>query len=204
MPDRPTAKEIKYWHPVLCDKEHFDRLRRDYPEDTEGMSDEDIHEYYDESRKYSDVWDNIGDARADWEMLADDWFRLRQALAQIDTLRSRVKEQHEGLRQAVEKISSLEGERVSVEAAQTEMNQERELWRDMVTELESLVREVTDGITHSPHCSGECIRCRAERAEAALERVRGVVERRPKMSNFAFTEAIRRALGGEGEGRDDG
>lgn len=68
--------EKPYWYPVLCDKEYFDRLREDYPENAH-MSDEELHEYYNDGLKYQILWDHIGDAYEDYEPLADEFLRLK-------------------------------------------------------------------------------------------------------------------------------
>jgi hypothetical protein len=65
-----------WWFPVVCDTEHFKLLREDYPEDTEGKSDEEIHDYYDDGKKYSVTWGHIGDAYEEYEKLADAYLQL--------------------------------------------------------------------------------------------------------------------------------
>jgi hypothetical protein len=79
--------ETPYWHPVLSDDKWLARIRADDPEDVAGMSDETIRDEYAHGLKYADVWDHVGDAREDWEKLADDWNRLR---ARVTTLESRL------------------------------------------------------------------------------------------------------------------
>lgn len=73
-------KNKPYWWPVLINEDYFNRLRKDYPEDAY-LSDEELNEYYNElGRKYSVLWDNIGDAYEDYEPLADEFFKLQSKL----------------------------------------------------------------------------------------------------------------------------
>jgi hypothetical protein len=68
-----------YWWPELIDEAFFARLRKDYPENAH-MSDEELAEYYEVAgQKYADCWDHVGDARGDWEPLADAYLALRAA-----------------------------------------------------------------------------------------------------------------------------
>jgi hypothetical protein len=68
-----------YWFPILCNKEYFEQLRKDYPENAE-WSDEELHEYYNNSLKYQTLWDHIGDAYEDFEPLADMYLKMRDAI----------------------------------------------------------------------------------------------------------------------------
>jgi len=74
MSDRP------WWFPVLVDDEYFKRLRDDYP-DKSHLSDSELNEYFNEyGRKYSVLWDHLGDAYEEYEKLADAYLSL---LAQL-------------------------------------------------------------------------------------------------------------------------
>jgi hypothetical protein len=68
--------EKPFWWPVRMDKEYLDRLRVDYPENA-SMSDEDLIDYYGEGWvNFSDTWDHLGDARAEYEKLAEAFLQL--------------------------------------------------------------------------------------------------------------------------------
>lgn len=68
-----------YWFPVLCDESYFARLRQDYPENAQ-MSDEELHEYYNDGLRYQNLWDHAGDAYSDYEPLADSYLQVLAAL----------------------------------------------------------------------------------------------------------------------------
>lgn len=71
MTDKP------YWWPQLPDAEWRERIREDYPEKVAGWSDDEIDDYFNEAGcKYVDVWDHVGDARCDYENLADAFLSL--------------------------------------------------------------------------------------------------------------------------------
>jgi hypothetical protein len=70
-----TKKE--WWEPELADGAYIARLRQDYPEKCEDKSDEWLLEYYNEGRKYVVLWDHIGEAYAQFERLADAYFKLK-------------------------------------------------------------------------------------------------------------------------------
>jgi hypothetical protein len=61
-----------YWFPVLNDADYLKRLREAYPGDAH-LDDDDLRHKYtnDPDARYVDVWDHLGDAREDWEQLAD-------------------------------------------------------------------------------------------------------------------------------------
>lgn len=79
MSDKP------WWFPVLADHQWANRIRADYPENTVGMDDEAIQDQYADGWKYADVWDHLGDARAAYEKLADDYL---QKINLLDRVRS--------------------------------------------------------------------------------------------------------------------
>lgn len=66
----------EWWFPTRVDDKYFARLREDYPEDTEGKSDEELHDYYCEGQKYATTWDHTGDAYEQFEKLADAFLEL--------------------------------------------------------------------------------------------------------------------------------
>jgi hypothetical protein len=68
-----------YWFPVLTDAAWVARIREDYPDDTDGLSDESIRDQYADGCKYADTWDNLGDAREDYEKLADAYLAMLAA-----------------------------------------------------------------------------------------------------------------------------
>ena len=65
-----------YWLAEVTDVNWCNRIRKDYPDDTKGMDDEAIREYYADGRKYADLWDHLDDARDDYEQLADAYIAL--------------------------------------------------------------------------------------------------------------------------------
>ena len=71
-----------WWFPVVCDGAYFERLRKDYPENA-SMSDEELHEHYNNGQKYENLWDHTGDAYDQFEKLADDWIKLRTVVENI-------------------------------------------------------------------------------------------------------------------------
>ena len=71
------SNENPWWFPVLCDEAYFARLREDYPENAD-WSDDELHSYYNDSRKYQCLWDHTGDAYEEWEPLADAYLALVQ------------------------------------------------------------------------------------------------------------------------------
>jgi hypothetical protein len=74
-----TETERPYWFPKLTDDAWIARVRSDYPDDTEGMSDGWVRDTYAGGYKYADTWDHLGDARHDYEMLADAYLDLLAA-----------------------------------------------------------------------------------------------------------------------------
>jgi hypothetical protein len=71
-----TNEDRPYWFPMLTDAAWIARIRADYPDRTEGMSDEWVRETYANGCKYADTWDHLGDARHDYKMLADAYLDL--------------------------------------------------------------------------------------------------------------------------------
>lgn len=71
-----ATDEKSWWFPVLADAAWCARLRTDYPEATEGMDDEALRDEYAHGWKYADTWDHLGDARAEYEKLADAYLAL--------------------------------------------------------------------------------------------------------------------------------
>lgn len=65
-----------WWWPDEINDEWFARIRKDYPDDTADMSKDEIEEKYGGGWKYSDTWDHLGDARGDWQQLADAFLKL--------------------------------------------------------------------------------------------------------------------------------
>ena len=67
--------EHPWWWPVPTDAKWLARIRADYP-DHAGWSDEDLRDHYAEGWKSADTWDHLGDAREDYQMLADAFLDL--------------------------------------------------------------------------------------------------------------------------------
>lgn len=71
------SDEKPWWWPVPIDDEWRARIRADYPEETEGMSDESIDDLYAAPyAKYEYLWDHIGDAMEEHQRLADAFLKL--------------------------------------------------------------------------------------------------------------------------------
>jgi hypothetical protein len=70
MSDKP------YWWPQLKDDEWRAQLRKDY-EEAADMNDEELDDHYGEgANKYVDLWDHLGDAREEYQYLADAFLKL--------------------------------------------------------------------------------------------------------------------------------
>jgi hypothetical protein len=68
--------EKPWWFPQLADAAYFARLRDDYP-DKAGLTDADLNAYFNPNDlKYVDTWDHLGDAREQFEALADAYLAL--------------------------------------------------------------------------------------------------------------------------------
>ena len=57
------------------DAEWCSRLRTDYPGKAD-CSDDELKDYFGEGWKYVDTWDHLGDARSNYEQLADAFLKL--------------------------------------------------------------------------------------------------------------------------------
>ena len=79
--------EKPYWWPVLLNDEWREKVRKGYPDETSGMSDDELDEKYADGWKYVDLWDHLGDARHSYEKLADHMLeqstRIRDLEAQL-------------------------------------------------------------------------------------------------------------------------
>ena len=73
---RQQTTEKPWWFPVITDAAWCERIRSDYSEDTDGMDDDDIRDEYADGCKYADLWDHTGDAREQFEELADAYLEL--------------------------------------------------------------------------------------------------------------------------------
>jgi hypothetical protein len=70
-----------WWIPELTDAAWCARIREDYPEDAADSDDDTIRDEYADGWKYADTWDHLGDAREQFEQLADAYFALTAELA---------------------------------------------------------------------------------------------------------------------------
>jgi hypothetical protein len=60
-----------WWWPQEINADYLDRLREDYPEKTSGWSDDTVIEYFGGGwDQFADTWDNLRDARDQYEKLA--------------------------------------------------------------------------------------------------------------------------------------
>lgn len=70
------SEDKPYWWPQPVNQEWRDRIRKDYPEEAADMDDDTIDDTYGNGWKYADLWDHLGDARADYEKLADAFLQM--------------------------------------------------------------------------------------------------------------------------------
>lgn len=68
--------EKPWWFPTLTDAAWIAQIRADYPDDTRDMDDDEVREHYADGWKYADTWDHLGDAREEYEKLADAYLAL--------------------------------------------------------------------------------------------------------------------------------
>lgn len=73
----PALSDRKWWWPEPTDEKWCERMRAEYPEFA-AWDDDSVRDHFSDAGKYADVWDHLGDAREDWELLADDWLRLKR------------------------------------------------------------------------------------------------------------------------------
>ena len=71
-----TTNDEPWWWPVPVTPEWRLRIRADYPEDTAGMCDQTLDYTYTDGDRYADTWDHLGDARAEYQELADAFLKL--------------------------------------------------------------------------------------------------------------------------------
>lgn len=65
------------------DATYIARLRKDYPEKCDGLSDEEVMDYYNpQGFRYVEctLWDHVGDAAYDFEKLAKAYLKLKASL----------------------------------------------------------------------------------------------------------------------------
>jgi hypothetical protein len=73
---RNTVAEKEWWEPKLTDAAWLERIRADYPEETQNMDDDALRDHYAYGRKYATTWDHTGDAYEQFEALADAYAAL--------------------------------------------------------------------------------------------------------------------------------
>lgn len=66
----------EFWFPEKVDENYIKKLREVYPEETENMTNNEVHERYCDGQKYATLWDHVGEAYCDYEGLADAFFEL--------------------------------------------------------------------------------------------------------------------------------
>ena len=70
--------EREWWEPVPVDAAYIAELRENYPDKCDGMSDEWVVDHFNEAGgKYAVTWDHLGDAYAQFEELADAYYKLK-------------------------------------------------------------------------------------------------------------------------------
>jgi hypothetical protein len=70
------SEKKPFWWPEPVNDEWRARIRADYPEETQDMDDDDIDDKYTEGWRYADTWDHLGDAREEYQHLADAFLKL--------------------------------------------------------------------------------------------------------------------------------
>lgn len=70
-----TQDEKPWWFPQLADAAWCARIRSEYPE-AASLDDDEIRDEYADGWKYADTWDHLGEARAEYEKLADAYLEL--------------------------------------------------------------------------------------------------------------------------------
>ena len=143
--DRIDEKEKKWWHPTVTDTEYCNRLRDDYPENAH-MDDDELRDFYADGRKYSTLWDHIGDAYEDYEPLADSYFDLLTALAEKDDeINHHLLVLGESAKSEAEKDKRIEELTAERDVARGEVLScmDRNDWKDRATELRAEVGRLT-------------------------------------------------------------
>ncbi len=64
------------WWPQPTNQEWVARVRSDYPERTQNMTDKQVIDSYAYGCKYDDLWDHLSDARYEYEKLCDAFLQL--------------------------------------------------------------------------------------------------------------------------------
>lgn len=105
------SDKTPYWYPRLTNTEWCDRIRKDYPK-AALWDDETIRDEYANGWKYADMWDHLGDARGDYEKLADAYLSLRLAVqgymgAIHDVLKDNQPQNREAFIRAGERLSAV-------------------------------------------------------------------------------------------------
>lgn len=78
MSDKP------WWYPVRCDADWCKQTREYMPDETRGMSDEELVEEYNEGAKYQMLWDHVWDAYEQFEPLADAYLELKHRMEGLE------------------------------------------------------------------------------------------------------------------------
>lgn len=109
---RETKKP--WWYPKPVNAETVQRLRNDYPDETEEMDDDAVLENYELAGcRYQWLWDHTGDAAEQADNLADEIFRLRKVLKWWIATKKRVpwnEISDEDLDKNIETVANMIGE----------------------------------------------------------------------------------------------
>lgn len=146
------SEKRPYWFPVKIDAEYFARLRRDYPENAH-LPDDDLKEYFcEDSDKYADVWDHVGDARRDWQELAD-WALDAIAVLKtfsgddaVDSLLDRIGEENRPLAALEKAVGVWNGKAVHRGKECTRLRRERDEARREYREIQEQENNYTEKI----------------------------------------------------------
>lgn len=107
MTDAQQSPTPWWWPRLANDPEYLATFRKDMPETAEGMTDEDLAEYLGEGWKYADTWDHLGDAREEYEKLADAFLAL---VAENERLRKLVQSAfNEGVTSGMDEYRKFNG-----------------------------------------------------------------------------------------------
>ena len=105
-----AANKYDYWHPKITDVAWCKEIREEgYDEDDADLDDEGIRDHYADGAKYAVTWDHVGDAKDDWEPMADDWILLckeRAALLRLIDLMRGTRLDDNGVEETMERLWS--------------------------------------------------------------------------------------------------
>ena len=90
MTDKAMTQQ--WWFPQLTDATWVASIRDACPEETAGLDDDGVRDEYADGNKYADTWDHLGDARYEYEKLADAYLELLKITIDVAAVREVIKE----------------------------------------------------------------------------------------------------------------